>query len=71
MRARMNHYYVNMINIIDAYLLALGTTNSTHTGEEDENAPKNIQQFAKALNACIIYYKSLLKGRHTHSIKKK
>ena len=78
-RAEMDHYYLHMINTIDAVLATIG---GTGTGDEEEETPppsgpveevaplsetpdEKIVRFAKTLNFYLTYYKSLLKGRHT------
>jgi hypothetical protein len=53
-KATMNHYYIRMVNNVDAKLFV-------SPNAEDEA----IQHFAKALNAYVSHYKALLKGRRT------
>ncbi|MDR2810985.1 MAG: DUF6261 family protein [Tannerellaceae bacterium] len=82
-RAEMDHYYINMINVVDARLLAIGNTSAEEEGETEEpggpvegrdalptTPNEKIIHFAKSLNTCITYYKSLLKSRRTRSNKK-
>jgi hypothetical protein len=52
-RAKMDHYYVGMVNVIDTFLMAAPEEKQLH--------------FARALNTCITYYRALLKRRRTGS----
>ncbi|MDR2809983.1 MAG: DUF6261 family protein [Tannerellaceae bacterium] len=80
-RSDMDRYYRNMINTIDARLLAIDISPANEEEEtpsgpvEDRDAQpstpdEKIIHFAKALNTYIAYYKSLLKGRQTRGGKK-
>jgi hypothetical protein len=78
-RMDIDHYYVNIINTIDALLLGIGG-GSAGEAEEDEDeddgpvegrdalpeAPdEKLLHFVRALNVRIARYKALLKGRQT------
>ncbi|MDR2118287.1 MAG: DUF6261 family protein [Tannerellaceae bacterium] len=83
-RIELDHYYVNMVNVVDSLLLSIGqhSPGGEGEGEEEPEGPvegrdavpatpdEKIVHFAKALNTCITYYRSLLKRRKTSSSKK-
>ncbi|MDR2388654.1 MAG: DUF6261 family protein [Tannerellaceae bacterium] len=83
-RIEMDRYYTNMTNAVNALLLVIDVSSGNDEEElpEEPSGPVEdlealpstpdgkILHFAKALNAYIAYYKSLLKGRRTRSSKK-
>ncbi|MDR2118777.1 MAG: DUF6261 family protein [Tannerellaceae bacterium] len=84
-RLELDHYYVNMVNVVDALLLAGGHNAAGEEDDEDEDeddgpvegrdtAPadpsEKLLQFVRQWNARLSHYKTLLKGRQTRSEKK-
>ncbi|MDR2811435.1 MAG: DUF6261 family protein [Tannerellaceae bacterium] len=78
-RAKMDHYYVNMINSIDTLLVAIEDGAAGEEANEDNSgsgpvedrgtsvdlADEKIIRFSKELNSYVTHYKSLLRGRRT------
>ncbi|MDR2810458.1 MAG: DUF6261 family protein [Tannerellaceae bacterium] len=85
-RAEMDHYYINMVNVVEALLLVAGYNTADDEEEEDDNgegqgpvedrdavtttSEEDLLYFVRRLNACIARYKTLLKGRQTRTGKK-
>ncbi|MDR2118371.1 MAG: DUF6261 family protein [Tannerellaceae bacterium] len=78
-RLDMDHYYVNIINTVDALLLGIsgGSAGEAEEDEDEDDGPvegrdalpetpdEKLLHFARALNVRIARYKALLKGRRT------
>jgi hypothetical protein len=82
-RAEVDHYYLHMINVIDARLLTVPDVEGGEEEDEDPPSPpvegrdtpatdpeEKLRLFAHSLNACIARWKAILKGRRTRSEKK-
>ncbi|MDR2810672.1 MAG: DUF6261 family protein [Tannerellaceae bacterium] len=80
-RVEVDHYYVNMINVIDALLITIGGGEEETTPDEPQGPTEDrdttpstpdekVLHFVKALNFCIARYKSFLKARKTRAGKK-
>jgi hypothetical protein len=68
-RAEMDHYYVYMMNLVDAQLMAISKT--TPAGKTLPTAGDGkILHFAGTINSYILHYKAILKGRHTRKAKR-
>ncbi|MDR2389639.1 MAG: DUF6261 family protein [Tannerellaceae bacterium] len=64
-RTQMDHYYTNMMNVIDARLLTVNCDTEHATSDE------KLLRFANDLNHCITRYKAILKRKTGYGMKKK